>query len=250
MQRPAATTTRSALLLAALALPVSAARAGAQVTVVDEGTFSILAGGARVGREDFSIRRTTGGGLVAQGNLLRGDLRATITLNADSAGGPERYRLETVRAGRAEDEVTGERRGTLWSGLAIRASGERGSEFRLPPGAVVADDGAVHHLWFLLRGAPGTGPRLDPRSLRIDTLVVEPAGDERVTIGLEELDARKWVIRAAGGESVREVWTDARGRLLRLRIPAEGLEAIRDEPPPETIGGSTAYDQPHLPSIY
>jgi hypothetical protein len=243
-------TNRVPLLLAASLLLVPGTRADAQVVLVDEGTFSLLANGTRVGREDFSIRRTTGGGFVAQGNLLRGDLRATVTLNADSAGGPERFRLETVRAGRPEEEVTGERRGGLWSGLAARSSGERGSEFRLPPGARVADDGAVHHLWFVLFGAPGTGPRLDPRRLALDTLVVEAAGEERVTIGLEELDARKWVIRTVGREAIREVWTDARGRLLRVRVSAEGLEAIRDEPPPETIGAPPAYDGAQLTSIY
>lgn len=229
---------RPRILIAAAILAMAAPALGAQVTVVDEGTFSLLVRGTRIGREDFSIRRTTGGGVVAQGNLLRGDARATVALNVDSTGTPDRFRMQTLRGGRPDEEVSGERRGSLWSGLAQRPAGERGSEFRLPPDARLADDGVIHHLWFLLEGAPtGSRPRLQPRRLAIDSVVVEAAGADRVTIGLEELDARKWIVRGAGpAASVREVWTDDRGRLLRVRIAAEEFEAVRDEPPAETPG--------------
>ena len=238
MRSAPAVTARRGILVAALILGMPAARLSAQVTVVDEGTFSLLLRGTRTGREDFSIRRTTGGGIVASANLLRGDARSTVALNTDSVGTPEQFRMETVRAGRPEENVTGERRGSLWSGLAMRPAGERGSEFRLPPGVLLADDALVHHLWFVLRFAEGrSGARLLPRGFALDSLVVEAAGPDRVTIGLEELEARKFIVRSADGRgAVREVWTDAEGRLLRLRIPAEEFEAIRDEPPPETPG--------------
>jgi hypothetical protein len=235
---------RHGFVVAAIILVMPAAPLGAQVTVVDEGTFSLLTRGTRTGREDFSIRRTTGGGIVAQGNLLRGDSRATIALATDSSGAPERFRMETLRSGRREEEISGERRGNIWSGLALRLAGERGSEFRIPTGALVADEDAVHHLWFLLHFAPGrSAARLKPRGLSVDTVVVEAAGNDRVTIGLEELDARKFIVRSADGRgAIREVWTDAEGRLLRLRIPSEEFEAVRDEPPPETPGAAPAYD--------
>jgi hypothetical protein len=229
---------RSGILIAAVILAMPVASLDAQVTVVDEGTFSLLVRGTRIGREDFSIRRTTGGGLVAQGNLLRGDARSTVALNADSAGTPDRFRMETLLLGRAEEEVSGERRGALWSGLALLPTGERGSEFRLPPGTLLADDQVVHHLWFAVNLAAGeTRPRLQARRLVIDSILVESAGEDRVTIGLDELDARKWVVRGPGGGGVlREVWTDPQGRLLRVRIPSEEFEAVRDEPPTETPG--------------
>ena len=235
---------RLGFVVATVILTMPAATLGAQVTVVDEGTFSLLSRGTRTGREDFSIRRTTGGGIVAQGNLLRGDSRTTVALSTDSLGGPERFRLETLRSGRREEEISGERRGSTWSGLALRLAGERGSEFRIPAGALVADESAVHHLWFLLHFATGKRtPRLHPRGLSLDTMLVEAAGTDRVTIGLEELDARKFIVRSADGRgAIREVWTDAEGRLLRLRIVSEEFEAVRDELPPETPGAAPAYD--------
>jgi hypothetical protein len=242
---------RHGFVVAALILAMPAVPLGAQVTVVDEGTFSLFSRGTRTGREDFSIRRTTGGGIVAQGNLLRGDSRATIALSTDSLGGPERFRMETLRSGRREEEISGERRGSIWSGLALRLAGERGSEFRIPPGALVADESAVHHLWFLLHFASGrTTSRLQPRVLMLDTVLVEAAGPDKVMIGLEEFDARKFILRSADGRgAIREVWTDAEGRLLRLRIPAEEFEAVRDEPPPETPGPAPAYDGTDLISF-
>jgi hypothetical protein len=229
---------RHGFVVAALILAMPAAPLDAQVTLVDEGTFSLMLRGTRTGREDFSIRRTTGGSIVAQGNLLRGDARITIALSTDSLGAPERFRMETLRSGRREEEISGERRGTTWSGLALRPAGERGSEFRLPAGALVADEATVHHLWFLLHFAAGrSSSRLLPRGLSLDTIVVESMGADRVMIGLDELEARKFIVRSADGRgAVREVWTDAEGRLLRLRIPAEEFEAVRDEPPPETPG--------------
>ena len=235
---------RYGFVVAALILAMPAAPLDAQVTVVDEGTFTLLSRGVRAGREDFSIRRTTGGGILAQGNLLRGDSRATIALSTDSLGGPERFRMETLRSGRREEEISGERRGSIWSGFAVRAAGERGSEFRIPTGAIAGDESTVHHLWFLLRFASGrTAPRLQPRGMTLDTVLVEAAGLDRVTIGQDEFDARKFIVRSADGRgAIREVWTDAEGRLLRLRIAAEEFEAVRDEPPPETPHAAAAYD--------
>jgi hypothetical protein len=246
-------TARHGILLATLILVMPGPLLRAQVVVMDEGTFSLLQRGTRIGREDFSIRRTTGGGYVAQGNFLRADSRATMVLNTDSLGSPERFQLQTSRTGRVEEEVSGERRGTLWSALALRQSGERGVEFRLPPGSFVAEGTTVHHLWFLLRFAgSGVTSRLQTRAFRVDSVLVEAAGNDRVTIGLDELEARKFVIRSVDGRgAVREIWTDADGRLLRVRIAAEEFEAIRDELPPETPRGPAAYDEsdpsPSLP---
>ncbi len=237
--QPAARSLRTVILVAlALDLVGKARPVAAQVTIVDEGTFSITVAGARVGREDFSIRRTALGTLVAQGNVLRGDIRATVVLNTDSAGTPERFRYDSNRGGRDDEQVSGERRVNLWSGLSTRPDGESGREFRLPDAVRVADDGVLHHFWFVLRFTrPGATALLQPRTMAMHSVVIEDAGADRVTIGLDELDAHKWNVRFPDGDvPFREVWLDARGRLLRVRIPAEELDATRDEPPPETPG--------------
>lgn len=79
------------LLHLSLLVAIAAPTLRGQVTILDEGTFSHTVNGTRVGREDFSIRaaRSAPGAVyVAQANVLEGENRRTVVLNADSLGGP------------------------------------------------------------------------------------------------------------------------------------------------------------------
>lgn len=244
---PLVRTVRLALVVAALAAPATPMRA--QVRLVDEGTFSLFLGGMRIGREDFSIRAAPGTGgsaYVAQANVLLGDSRLTVSLNADTAGLPLRYQLTVRSAGELTETIAGEARRNLWLGRALRPSGESAREFRLPPGTIAVEEGVVHHLWFVLRGGPGrVVPLLAPRPLALTTVRVEDAGPDRVSLGLREFVTRRWLVRDHSTSTVRfEVWTDLEGRLFRLWIPAQDLEALRDEPPRETPAGGGAYTTP------
>lgn len=211
--------------------------AQAQVTLVDEGTFSLHLGGSRIGREDFSIRAAPGLGgsaYVAQGNVLLGENRLSIALNADSSGLPLRVQLSVRQEGREVETISGEARRGVWMGRAVRADGESAREFRLPAGTIAAEEGVVHQWWFVIRGGARPLTLLSPRTLTLREVRLEDGGEDRVLLGLRELPARRWVVRDADGRLEREVWTDPQGRLLRLRVPAQELEALRDEPPPET----------------
>ena len=214
--------------------------ARAQVRLVDEGTFSIFADGERIGREDFSIRATgaAGNAYIAQGNVLVGSERRSVALNADSAGFPLRYTHETSVDGRVVEAVSGEARRGIWLGRSIHARGESVREFRLPPNSVAVETGVAHQLWFLLRRGIGPAPTiLLPRDLGLLRVTLEDAGPDRVVIGPREFVTRRWVIRPVdGSQPVREAWTDLEGRVLRVRSASEGLEALRDEAPPETPG--------------
>lgn len=239
---------RAALLggLSATALlAVALTGAAAQVVVVDEGTFTITVGGERAGREDFSIRRSTSqeGGFFAQGTILRGENRTVVALTTDSLGTPLKFQWERFVTGRSAESVSGEFRRGLWSGRAVGAAGESGREFRLPEPVVGADDDVIHETWFLIRFAARPLARLlVPRSLSVRDLMLEDAGADSVSIGMDVFPARKWVLRAtAGGPVLREAWTDPRGRLLRVRIPAQNLNAVRDEALPETVSPPAAY---------
>lgn len=225
------------------------APAGAQVRVVDEGTFSIYAAGERIGREDFSIRAVPGAGggtYIAQANVLMGTRLVSVALSADSSGAPVRYSLETSIDGRVVETITGESRRGVWFGRARRDGGESAREFRLPPGSVAAEPGVVHQLWFLLRRAAGKTPGLLlPRTLTMAEVVLEHAGDDTVMLGLQEIAAQRWLVRSPGDAyAAREAWTDAEGRLLRVRVPTMDLDAVRDEPPNETRSGRAPYDAP------
>jgi hypothetical protein len=211
---------------------------GAQATVVDEGTFSILLDGTRVGREDFSIRRARGtsGDLVAQANRLAGEVRRTLALTTDSAGAPLRFQMETRDADSRLLSVEGERQRGIWSGRTIRADGESARELRLGPDTFIAEPGLVHHLWFLVRFGEGRPVTMfAPSELTRSRVVIEEQAPDRVSLGLRELVARRWVVRDVDtGATVWEIWTDPTGRLLRALNTPLSLEAVRDDPPAET----------------
>lgn len=231
--------------LVALCLVGTDARA--QVIVVDEGTFSVTIAGVRAGREDFSIRRSTAleGGYVAQGTVLRGESRVVVALNTDSIGTPLRFQWERFVTGRSVESVSGEFRRGLWSGRAVGAAGESAREFRLPDPVVGADDEVVHQTWFLVRFGARAGARmLVPRALAVRDLVLEEVGADSVSIAGDVYPARKWTLRSApGGAVLREAWIDSRGRLLRVRFPAQDLDAVRDEALPETGQVDQAYGE-------
>lgn len=233
-------------VLSALALlPAARSSAAAQVALVDEGTFTITVGGVRAGREDFSIRRSTAqeGGFIAQGTILRGENRTVVALTTDSVGTPLKFQWERFVTGRSAESVSGEFRRGLWSGRAVGAAGESGREFRLPEPVVGADDDVIHEIWFLIRFAARPLARLlTPRTLSVRDLVLEDVGADSVSIGADVFPARKWVLRAtAAGPVLREAWIDPKGRLLRVRIPDQNLDAVRDEALPETVPSPAAY---------
>lgn len=221
-------------LAAALLLPGRAA--GAQVSVIDEGTFTLTVGGERVGREDFSIRSTRSGGVVsfvAQGTMMTGGSRLTVALNLDSVGAPLRLQTEMREGPDVVESYAGRRERGIWSGRAVRPDGESARELLFPAGALVAEERLVHHLWLVMRFGRGRSVTLiAPRTLAERAVRIEEGGAAHVVLGRRELPARQWAIRdASDGELLWEVWTDAAGRVLRAVDPARGLEALRDEPP-------------------
>jgi hypothetical protein len=238
--RPARVVARAATASRRLALVLGVAPVavplGAQVRVIDEGTFTIYVAGERAGREDFSIRAVPGTGgetYVAQGNLLLGGARLAVVLATDSGGAPQRFTLEALRDGVVSETISGEASRGIWLGRARRPEGESAREFRLPPLAVAAEESVAHHLWFALRRGGGPLALLLPRTLAVSAVMVEDAGPDHVTMGLRDIVTRRWVLRPTSGTMpIREAWTDLQGRVLRLRVPALDLEALRDEPPP------------------
>jgi len=225
-----------AILAAGIGLAVGIAPLRAQVTVIDEGSFTLSVGGERVGREDFSIRSTrSGAGIsyVAQGTVLRGDVRLTVVLNFDSTGTPLRLQTEQRDGPDLRESYFGRRERGVWSGRAVREGGESARELLFPAEALAIDGEIVHHLWLVMRfGRDRETLLIAPRTLSQRVARVEEVGAERVALGLRELPARHWVVRdESGGTLLWEVWTDAAGRLLRIVDPRTSLEALRDEPP-------------------
>lgn len=224
---------RAFLLVAAIA--VTPCPALGQATVVDEGSFTISRAGTRIGREDFSIRHvaTTGGDYetLTRGVVVMGTSRVTVDLSADSVGLPVRFQSKTADEQRAGDSYRAEVAGRRYSSRAVRGAGESARELMLPAGALIVEDGVLHLLQFVVARGPGRVAAVVPARGVVVSLTVEDAGQDRVSIALQSIEARKFVVREEGAGTVRELWVDASGRLLKVATPSQRVVAVRDDAP-------------------
>jgi hypothetical protein len=204
----------------------------AQVTVVDEGSFTVTRDG-RTGREDFRIVRTPSGSgmvLVATGTAVLGTLRTVTALRTDTLGAPLAYQLEGRDAGDVRERVSVQvGRGRI-SARAQSPRGESAREYFLKDGILVLDEDVVHQYYFLaLHPERSTVSIVLPRRNVIAELRVLNKGDEPIEIAGSRVVARH--LGFADGSSEREIWVDALGRVLRVDAPALGLVAVRDALP-------------------
>ncbi|MBL0889857.1 MAG: hypothetical protein IBJ19_04520 [Gemmatimonadaceae bacterium] len=207
---------------------------------LDAGSFTVLLNGQRVGREQFSVQRLVpvdGATLEVRSESAIGDRRTAMRLEADSAGTPVRYSVEERQGTEVTLRLGGQRVRGRFATLARSVTGESAREYLLRPQAVVVeDDGFVQHALLLWgrRLAPGDGvtlPSLTPvaNAQGAVRIVLEAEADPVVIAGARRV-ARRWRVVTASGE-LRLVWTEPEGPLLRVQIPARGLEAVRDDVP-------------------
>jgi hypothetical protein len=221
---------RTLLLATLLAGPASA-----QVSSLDEGSFTLMRGGDRIGREDFSIRSSPAAGgsaIVAHAVISLGQRRIEPSLNADTAGGVVNYETTVSENGRVLLKYSGKLARDHFSSRASRPEGESSREFRLPPGTVAVEDEVVHQLWFVARRGPGASVQvLAPLRNAVETMRVSLVGGEHLAIDNRDLEARHLRLVTEGTGAVRDVWVDAGGRLLKVVIAATKFAAVRDEVP-------------------
>jgi hypothetical protein len=221
--------------LAVLALSAGAALpALAQVTTLDEGTFTISRNGTPIGRESFTIKSSPGGmgGPVVQARatVSYDDRRLTPVLKADSIGSPTEYQLE-VRAGANAEVLKGVIRRGRFSATMQTPRGENLKEYVVSEGALVLDEDVFHQYYFLARGKrSGAVPVVVPHQNVQVMMRIEDRGPATVTIGGQPIPGQALVLVEPAGAS-REIWVDSQGRVLKVAIPARGLLAVRDEPP-------------------
>lgn len=219
-------------LLSLLASPLAA-----QVEPADVGSFSILREGVRVGREQFSIRPVGSAEGVAfelRAESAIDEQRLALRLEVDSAGTPLRYSAEVRRGTATVLRLGGQRTRGRFATLARTERGEAAREFLLPAGAVILEADAFHQAALLLLDARArldfTLRALAPMENRERAVrVTRDAAADTVTIAGVRRSATRWVVDDAGDRRV--IWVDANGRVLRVTIPARGLEAIRDDVP-------------------
>lgn len=224
-----------ALTRVALSFALIASPATAQVTTVDEGSFTIVRGGASAGREEFSIRRTPGSAnavYVASATVSYDDRRLSPALRADTDGSPLAYQVEVRIGSEVQERFTGQVGRGRFSAQTKTPRGESTKEYVVSDGALILDDDVFHQYFFVAQGRRRSGsvPVVIPRRNTQVTMSVQERGAEQVTIGGRPLEARHLVLNEPGGGQ-RDVWVDAQNRVLKVSIPARGVVATRDDPP-------------------
>ena len=207
---------------------------------LDVGSFTLMVKEQRAGREQFSMRSSSGADGVAlelRAESALGDRRAAMRLETDSAGTPVRYSLEERTGATITLRLGGQRVRGRFTTLARSTNGEAAREFLLLPGALVLEDnGVLQYALVVRKRALAIGdsmmiPTLTPVTNKQGALhVLLESGTDTVSIAGSRRAANRWQLRTERGER-RVVWADSEGRLLRVQIPARGFEALRDDIP-------------------
>ncbi len=215
----------------ALATPLPAS---AQVTVVDEGTFTIFRKGTRIGRETFTIRRSVTPNedvYVANATVDFDTQRLSPALRTDASYAPLAYQMEV----RINDQLQLRLKGVIGRGrfsARVRTpTGEAAKEYIVSEGALVIDDDVFHQYYFLaqrIRGNSFVVPVVIPTRNVQESMHVQVGGAERIVVGGTPLDARRLTATMAGG-TTRDIWVDAQGRVLKVTLG--DVTAQRDELP-------------------
>jgi hypothetical protein len=224
------TTATAAAPSTAAAQPVTAGR-------VDVGSFSILREGARVGREQFSIRRVgspDGVEFELRSEATIDERRVATRLDADSAGTPIRYTVEERDPTGVVLRLGGQQVRGRFAALTRSRRGEAAREYLLPPETVILETTTFHQAAVLLLSR---GERTDRRLLALapldnherDVRLILDAPSDPVLVAGVRIEALRWLVEDPVGRRI--LWTDADGRLLRITIPSLGLEAVRDAVP-------------------
>ncbi len=202
---------------------------------LDAGSFTITVNGQRVGREDFTISGTPGASgmeYLSKATVTWGDRRLTPSLWSDSAGAPSRYRVEVRGTSGSVERWTGTISRGRVSAQINTARGESDREYVVADGAVMLDDDVFHQYYFVAqRASSSTVPIVVPRRNTQMGLRVSNVGSERLTIGGKSIEGQHLQFTEPSG-TVRDVWVDSAGRVLRVAIPSKGIVAQRDDPPP------------------
>lgn len=222
-------TARSAVTLplaAITALAFATASAGAQVRVLDEGTF-ILSGAGSSGTEHFRIVSGVEPGMLrATATVSIGDQRLYSSLLADSLGTPATYELTTP-----ELHVRAHARPGRLSALSRDARGnESMREYVVAPGTTVLLDEPLFDQYYLIALGRRTGALtiIAPGTGRTESEMLSARGMEPIQIGGRSVSAAHYTLGGNGRGG--DFWLDADGRVLKVQL-ASGLTATREELP-------------------
>ena len=238
------------MLLAVLVMflaagPLEADKNRRDTRAVDSGSYSIFVNGRRVGTETFSIQQGTDFSVATAEVKIEsqaGTATQSSELEVASNGDLRRYFWRELSPGKAQTVV--EYKDQFLIERVADAPGGKPRElaFLLPPSTVVLDDNFFTHrqvlLWRYL--ASLCGPRvlgscklergqfgiLVPRQQTSSSVAMEYKGKEKVVIRGAQHELDRFNLQSEG--VLWALWLDADYKLLRILVPSENVEVVRD----------------------
>ena len=220
-----------------LAGPAAARQQPSQQPASTTHGYTVFVGGTVVGHENVTVEATANGITIAGKGRLSGSLdivmrRVEVRYRADWT--PEVFELEaTVNGG---DTVLQ----TIFSGQNAVTTGVDGGQRIAQTNVVPSQVLILPNVFFgsyeaLTRQLGGAVAGQEfPAFLGAGSqgaLRLTSAGTERMQIGTSTFDVRRYVLSFANsrGTSVLNLYADENGSLLRVNIPAQGIDVMRED---------------------
>jgi hypothetical protein len=207
--------------------------AAGQTAPIDQGLFSISRGGAAFGTESFLIIRqpsVEGGSYTLSSTREVGRRTIRTSLTTDSLGAPITYMRQDVGDVPMTVVASGKNVGRLT--VSFSDGDERSSkDYLVAPGTIRLEDDLLHQLYLVaLDYRPRSVLYVSPASKTTSSASLSFVEETEVELGNKaRIPARHFVL--GSGLTKRDFWIDSSGRLLRVSIPGQQIEAIRAEPP-------------------
>jgi hypothetical protein len=215
--------------------------------MVDSGTFVIYQGGKRVGTEKFSIQQSAEGSQISTELTMEaaagGDHQSSL-LEISTTGDIRRYEFKTLGAQKV-DSILAPKDDFLVQTITT-GDGDKPIEqkYILPASTNVLDDFVFVQrevlVWrYLATSCQNTRAGLKcPQKQKTPMAVVVPHGRTSLQVGLEFAGREKAEVRGqvrdlnrvdlTGDSSDWQLWVDDDLKLVRMTIPAEGTEIVRE----------------------
>lgn len=242
----------------AVALAVAAPGLGAEKKdksqktgeTVDAGSFGVFVGGKRVATETFQIEKSENGS-VSKSELTVDDgnqkFSQTSHLELASNGDLQRYSWKEQSPGKGQTtiEPKEESKDSYLMESLVPNPGEKATErpFFTPRSTAILDDNFFTHRELLVWRYLGAGCRLGlgqttcrPPKMTFGVIIprqgvylvvsLEYLGQEKVTVGGAERVLNRFNLTGEGMDWA--LWLDDQHKLVRILIPADNTEVVRD----------------------
>jgi hypothetical protein len=233
-----------ALLLSGIAL---AKEKGEDGQKVDSGSFGVFMNGRRVGTETFSISQNGNGSVIQSEFKAEGSAGQAVQnseLQLTGAGEIRRYQWKEQSPGKAQSVVAPNDQFLTQKWSTGPQDKPQEQPYLLPAATSILDDYFFVHrevlAWKYLASTCRTEKgqiqcplkqkaqfgTLNPRQHSSAAASMEFMGREKVTVGNAEKELSKLELKSEAGSWL--IWLDDQFKVLRISIPSEKTEVVRD----------------------